>query len=319
MIAEDKQTTLTRALETAFGVAHYDAIEPLAGNDGLSLAQVYRVEVAGRPYLLRFAKVGFPGVDPAREAAFMGAAADVGIAPRIWYADTGVLLTDFVARQPLPTDTAARLAGALRRLHKLPGFTATTRYVDAMAGLVARTDWLREEVKRGFGEAVAAYPSDDGDWVPSHNDLKPPNTLFDGHQIWLVDWEAAFLNDRYVDLAIVANFHANTEAAADAFLAAYFGRPASEVERARFFVMSQIVSVAYVAIFGMIAMRAGLAWEVDSVPAFGEFHRGIVAGEMDLGPAEAKRLYAHVHLERATASLRSPRFPESLGLVAASR
>ena len=42
--------------------------------------------------------------------------------------------------------------------------------------------------------------------VSSHNDLfKPDNILFDGQRIWLVDWEAAFLNDPYADLAAVAN------------------------------------------------------------------------------------------------------------------
>jgi thiamine kinase-like enzyme len=29
---------------------------------------------------------------------------------------------------------------------------------------------------------------------------------FDGERAWLVDWEAAFLNDRYFDLDVVANF-----------------------------------------------------------------------------------------------------------------
>jgi thiamine kinase-like enzyme len=36
--------------------------------------------------------------------------------------------------------------------------------------------------------------------------LKPENILFDGHRVWLLDWKAALVNDRYFDLAIAANF-----------------------------------------------------------------------------------------------------------------
>ena len=60
--------------------------------------------------------------------------------------------------------------------------------------------------------------------VPSHDDLKPENILFDGHRVWLVDWEAAFLNDRYFDLAIVANFVVTNDAEERAYLQEYFGQ-----------------------------------------------------------------------------------------------
>ena len=31
--------------------------------------------------------------------------------------------------------------------------------------------------------------------------------IYDGSKLWVIDWEAAFLNDRYVDLAIVGRAH----------------------------------------------------------------------------------------------------------------
>jgi len=50
------------------------------------------------------------------------------------------------------------------------------------------------------------YSQLDSDLAPSHNDLfKPDNMLYDGERLWLVNWEAAFQNDRYADLAVVAN------------------------------------------------------------------------------------------------------------------
>jgi len=52
----------------------------------------------------------------------------------------------------------------------------------------------------------AAYPRLDSDMVSCHMDPKPENLLFDGQRLWLVDWQAAFVNDRYFDLAVAANF-----------------------------------------------------------------------------------------------------------------
>jgi hypothetical protein len=60
--------------------------------------------------------------------------------------------------------------------------------------------------------------------VSSHNDFfKPDNILFDGHRLWLVDWEAAFLNDRYADLAVVASLVVTNDAEERVYLQEYFG------------------------------------------------------------------------------------------------
>jgi hypothetical protein len=54
-----------------------------------------------------------------------------------------------------------------------------------------------EEFFARYAQVASVYPHDDPEMVSSHNDVfKPDNILFDGHRVWLVDWEAAFLNDR---------------------------------------------------------------------------------------------------------------------------
>ncbi len=80
------------------------------------------------------------------------------------------------------------------------------------------------------------YPHNHADMVSCHNDLKPENILFDGDRLWLVDWEAAFLNDRYNDLGIVANFVVTNEAEEEAYLRSYFGEAAGDYRLARFFI-----------------------------------------------------------------------------------
>jgi thiamine kinase-like enzyme len=298
------------ALEAAFGVSTCESIMPLEANDGLSQALVYRIEVAGKPYLLRFVKETMPGVDPTRELDLMRRAASVGVAPRVHYAEDKVLITDLVDAKPYPADAATRLAATLRRLHDLPPVAVTTRYAQAMDGFVKRLPGLLPadtlaELMRGYDAAHAAYPHDESGWVICHHDLKPQNMLFDGERFWLIDWEAAFMDDRYVDLAVAASFVGDDEA----LLAAYFGQPPTAEQRRRLFLMSVLVSVYYVAVFGLLAR---LPWEPGlDVPAFEALNRRIVGG-FDLASPEAKRLYAHVHLNRALEQMRSQRFAQAV-------
>jgi hypothetical protein len=54
------------------------------------------------------------------------------------------------------------------------------------------------------------------------------------------------------------------------------------------------------------------------VPEFDDFHRRIIAGEIDLMKPEAKSLYGMVHLNRALENLRTRRFKDAMTLVSGS-
>jgi hypothetical protein len=85
--------------------------------------------------------------------------------------------------------------------------------------------------------------------VSSHNDLKPENILFDGERVWLADWEAALLNDRYFDRAIVANFLVKDDAEEKDYLQRYFGQPPDEYQVSRFFLMRPVMHMFSAAMF----------------------------------------------------------------------
>ena len=156
--------------------------------------------------------------------------------------------------------------------------------------------------------------------MSSHNDLKPENILFDGDRVWLVDWEAAFLNDRYVDLAVVANFVVNGEADEQAYLHRYFGESAGEYRLARFFLMRQVAHLFYAMVFLSLAAAAGKAIDASlDAPDFKSFHRRILAGEMSLADADAMLQYGLVHLKQIQQNLRTPRFPDALQIVSNHR
>ena len=163
---------------------------------------------------------------------------------------------------------------------------------------------------------VKVYPRNDSDFVASHNDLKPQNMRFDGERIWLVDWESAFLNDGYVDLAIAANFFVKDEAQEEAYLRAYFGEPAGEYRRARFYLMRQALSMFYATLLLLEASRAGLSIDADmTTPDFREFHQDLIADKMDMMTAEAKVQYGMIHLREALRNMRTPRFAEAVARV----
>jgi hypothetical protein len=168
-----------------------------------------------------------------------------------------------------------------------------------------------------YAEVTAVYPRDEADMVSSHNDLfKPDNILFDGDRVWLVDWEAAFLNDRYVDLAMIANLVVNDEAEERAFLEVYFGQPPDEYQLARFFLMQQIAHMFYATAFLLQGSLGKPAGESVDAPEVGDMQRRFWAGEVRLEDSRTKTAYGRFHLERLLQETRQARFNEALRIVA---
>jgi thiamine kinase-like enzyme len=153
-------------------------------------------------------------------------------------------------------------------------------------------------------------------WVSCHNDSKPENIVFDGQRPWLVDWEAAFLNDRYLDLAIVANFVVTNEQEEKAYLETYFEEAVDEYKHARPFLMQQILHLYYF-IFLMVFDRGEKPIEINKINqrGFREFHNGMWNGVISLEDALTKREYAMVHLEQFLLKAGTNRFKDSLRIV----
>ena len=331
MIPESKKEAVARALQEAFGVAAFEDIRLLTA--GLSPALVFRIVVRGCPYLMRLVvstdQAAGPGRgDQTRHFACMRTAAHAGIAPRVWYAapEDRVSITDFVHARPLPLSEAlARIPVALRTLHASPPFPplgavshfdVMDRFVHAFQAAAILPETETAELFQEYARVTSVYPRHDSHLVSSHNDLNPGNILFDGDRVWLVDWEAAFLNDRYVDLAVVANFVVATDAAEEAYLRTYFGEPAGEYRHARFYLMRQILHVAYAALLMRLGSAGQAVEPAVDAPAFRDFHERLWSGGISLATAEAKLQYARVHMNQFLENLRTPRFQDSLRIVA---
>jgi aminoglycoside phosphotransferase (APT) family kinase protein len=319
--APDQRPAVRKALRAAFGTDTLDAWTPLSG--GLSGAGLWRIRVGGIAHLLKVETPERDGLrDPHRSYVCLKLAAEACLAPRVRYADPedGVAITDYVEARSLSldyvgtrADLVVELAQAVRALHAIKGFPPLVDYLDGLEALV-------DEAGRSGVVPIGAFDA----WptlyevckrltpqpVASHNDLNPRNLLYDGRRIWLIDWEAAFRADRYVDLAAIANTFAADPDGEALLLATYFGREATAAERARLWLFRQVSHVFHAAIFVAGVAGQARAGSLEG-PELDVLHQGLALGEPLLDTAEGRLVYGLARLRRATVNIASSAFTEA--------
>jgi thiamine kinase-like enzyme len=323
MIPELKKAAVKNALQMAFGFTAIDDIRELTA--GLSSALIYRIVVQGKPYLLRIITLTDAMGDPAHYYACMQTAAAEGIAPQVWYAgiEDRISITDFIEPKPFPArDAREKMPEILKRLHAMPPFPFRLNYFDFVERTIRKfrdqkilPDEMTTELFRQYARITAIYPINGKDMVACHNDLKPENIIYDGARPWLVDWEAAFLNDRYSDLAIVANFLVANPNEEREFLKRYFGEAPDAYQMARFFLAQQVMHMSYFVF--MLCITAGKI-PVDPeivIPDFRTFHNQLWNGEITLHTDPPRQLYGLIHMERLRHNFELQRFEDSLKIV----
>lgn len=188
---------------------------------GMSAAAVYSVTTEKGAFILRI-----HGSDRQawQQASLLQAlAADHGVAPPLVMLDKNAAATisvkiDGMAIGQAVADPTRRaiilgsLADQLGALHRIP--TAGISPRDSMA--MSRRIWQQQSQRQGFPAWALPLQKrlDDADQVLardqrqvfSHCDPNPTNIMWDGHRVWLVDWEVAGLAHPYLDLSIIANF-----------------------------------------------------------------------------------------------------------------
>lgn len=323
MIPELKQAAVKNALQTAFGVSEFESIQQLT--QGLSSALIFRITIKSRSYLLRVIMRDDAMADPARYYASMRTAAEAGIGPRVWY--TGetdrISITDFIEAKPFSIQEARlKLPALARQLHALPPFAFRINYLDVMDGIVQKfkagnflPGSMMGDVFEQYERIKAIYPRNTEDMVGCHNDVKPDNIIYDGERPWFVDWEAAFLNDRYLDLAIIGNFVVTNMDDEKEYLQLYFNGGANEYRHARYFLMCQLLHMFYAAF--LLATTPGIS-PVDEnmqLPTFRELHDDLWIAKVSMADVEPKKIYALVHLKQLQHNLQLKRFEDSLKII----
>ena len=327
MIPDSKKDALNEALNATFGTTNYNALEPIT--KGLSGALIFKLTVHDQPFLLRIVTRDDAFGDPLYYFSCMETVAEAGLAPKVHYLSIKdrISITGFIDAHPFPALRAfQQMPSLLRKLHHLPKFPFRINYFESMERQLSaflKKEILPEKNTRKildiYERIKAVYPFQDHEnWVSSHNDCKPENILFDGIKPWLVDWEAGFLNDRYLDLAIVGNFLVGSrEEKENEFLTNYFEDTPSEDQRARYFLMSELLHLYYFVLF-LTHDQLALPLKINrvAVRGFESFHQNLWDGNISLGEKATKREYAVLHYEAFLRKNQNPRFKESINRLA---
>jgi hypothetical protein len=332
LIPEARRDAVYAGLRAAFGTSMVGEFQPIIG--GVSGALILRFDVRGRPHVLRLEPERITRDDCARGYACMAAAAVVGVAPRLQYADpeTGVAIMNFVSSRPLaehpdgPVGVVRALGALIARIQTTPRFPSLGAY-DYPAAIASMLAGLS---KSGLGGSVqfsaladglariqAALSWDASSLVSTHNDPNPRNILFDGERVWLIDWELACRNDPLVDVAILTTDLAETRELEDALLEAAFGKPPDQLVRARLTVIRLLTRLFY----GCVVLDS-LSEAVRAAPDEGmaaltpaAFRAAVTGGRLAKGAPETAHAFARMSLAAFLDGIADPKFEMSLDLA----
>jgi hypothetical protein len=307
-IAKDRRAVALAAIASVADPASVIGISPTTA--GASGASTLRVDTRSGSYLLRLdtGRVGLQ--DPKRSYPCLRTAAAAGIAPAVHHADeeAGVVLMDFVVEHPLAAYPGGGRA-LVRALGEMVARLQTTAlFPPVMDDFGALVEVLLNLVRDGglFAPGVldghvaglsrirAEYPLASAQ-VSAHNDINPRNVMFDGERLWLVDWELAFRNDPFADVANIANNFSEVPDVDTLVLEGWLGRPPDDDTRHRLAFMRDLHRLFYGSLMlsGFIGQRGPETELTALTPA--EFRAAIARGELR-GTPELLFVLGKMHL-----------------------
>lgn len=332
LLPPERANAIHAAIQNAFPDATITDISTLAG--GLSTAPVFKIVINGQVCVL---KLDIPQAHAATDASEkVLLAAKAGVAPMVYYRDVkeGISISAFIENKPVrsifsPAELAVRLGAILKATHAIPYTTPgpdLQQMIDGMLNGFRQhkiiSGPIPEECLSRYKEISAIYPWQDTDKVFSHNDLNPSNILCDGQNIWIVDWDTAFLNDRYIDLAGLANFFVHTPEQETAFLNEYFNGEVDEYKTARFHVMKQVSRIIYSILMFQLAAQAKPAGHSHDQQMEGihlkDVGASIGTGKLSLATYEGQFLYAKALMNEAVLQMRTPVFSAFMKILTSS-
>lgn len=314
------------ALREVLGATPIDAITPVSG--GATAARLFRIDAAGRHYLLRIEGPPSPLRNP-HQYVSLRIAADARIAPRLYYVNeaTRTAVMDFVQRQALgsfpggPPALAKAVGELLARLQATATFPHFVLYPDIVARLwahVCRTGLFASGALDRCNEHLARiradYVWDHAHSVSSHNDSIPSNILFDGERLWMIDWESAYRTDPLVDIAIVSDCLARTPELEDILLQAWLGRTPDQPLRQRLGYVRALTRLYYAGVLlSASATAPRTAPDTDiAAPTFAEMQAAFRAGRLRIGTPSTKHVLGKMFLASFLTDVATPGFDLSV-------
>ncbi|MBV9497349.1 MAG: phosphotransferase [Acidobacteria bacterium] len=282
---------------------------------GMSGASVWRVQVGDESFILKVA-------DPAQCAERWSAnlqvlrlVSEAGVAPRIVHVDEErrAVLSVFIedrsffslfANEDSRNGALATLGHTLRRVHDLPS-PPEVRFHDPVEFL--RDVWSQVSswelpsfvpatVTRMLAETA---PRSGRELVLSHNDVNPTNLIYDGRSLFLLDWDAAGLNDPLYDLAAVAVFLRFDDDACRKMIVAHDGASIDSLPETFVYFRRFIAALCGTAMLQVSQTPTSAPNEALSL---GDLYAQLRSGEVDVRTPAGQRTFA-LALLRASSEL----------------
>lgn len=290
---------------------------------GMSGAGVYRVEAAGRSYVLKIAGSGELVAAWRQRVEIQRRAAAAGVAPAMIHVDEErqAIVSEHVADRSFPAfyatpqtrEAAVTLLGTtLRRVHELPLPAGATGHEPRaflatlwpqVAASIATPEHVGATVRRVLEDEMPAA----GAPVLCHNDVNPSNLVYDGARVLLLDWDTAGPNEPYYDLAAAAVFLRMDDETCARLIEAHDGvRPAALPARFRY--DRHLVAALCGTLFLHLARMAGHAGAsggetLATTLSLVDIYQQMRAGTLDIASAEGQWRFG-LALVKASAELR---------------
>lgn len=324
-ISNDRIDAVIHAIQTITNTDNIQEIELLTG--GYSSSKSYKLKIDNHLYVLRVMGLDQALEDRLKQIECFFIAADENIAPHCFYADaeSGIVIMKYIEPQIIDGsfDFLGHVANKLYHLHSL-------EFPDAYKTIFTYTEELEASIKKApLSDSIHSFfkKIDEIKTILAphltktacHNDLNPNNFIFDGNDIFLIDWEAACAEDRFFDLAAICNFFIFEPAAEDYFLVTYFGREPFAVERAKLYLMRQISYYFYALHFLEFTLAAGMSLrdELNDVPTVLEWTMDYQSRTIGLSTAEDFLLYAHVLIQSSLKLIQDAPFAHAIKVMGA--
>lgn len=331
MIPAEKLKAVEKALINTFG--DLDLTDVVSIKGGLSGSLVYKIAMDSQSYVLKI-DMDLNPVSGGDSFNCLETAAQAGVAPKVYYLNKseGISITAFINHVPLravftsPDILMSELAKTIRQIHEMPLFEKEKNLLETIDKLVVdfrKSGMLAgpviEECLGYFDVIRKHYPWHDTDNVSSHNDLNPSNITCDGERIWVIDWDMASQSDRYVDLAVTANFFVHSEDQEKYFLESYFDGVCDEYKSARLFLMRQTCRIVYAILMFKLADKlipAGETHDSDmNGPDLREIGERMRTGTMQISSYEGQMMYGKAMINDALQNMRSSRFNPAIDTI----
>jgi tRNA A-37 threonylcarbamoyl transferase component Bud32 len=309
-LSAERRYMAHQAITAVLGAAAVVTVRPLTG--GVSGAFVFLVEANGRRFVLRIEGPASPLRNP-HQYLSMRIAAEEGVAPRLHYLDVDdrVVMMDFIEDRPLEAYPGggpglARAIGAMvKKLQTAPLFPGFVHYPDIVSRLwthVCKTglfvDGLLDDASQRLVQIRESYDPRPKQYVSSHNDVLPRNVLFDGKQLWLIDWESAYRNDPLVDLATALDNFAPSAELEAVLLLACLGHAPDDLLRNRLELVRALTRLYYAGVLfsaSALAPRARPDHSL-SAPTSTQFEQAIRDGRLSAGTSETGHVLGKMYL-----------------------